>query len=467
MFKISDKGIVIGFAVIGILTIIGIVSNTLYLVAAGAVFFMLAGMSLAYPAKLTAMLFGVLIIFTTSFLNTLSIYLGPFSVSVADMLQIWIFFLWLGAVIDGEGKPFSTSTGKIIISLSILSLVAFLRGVLAGFELDTSSILLKTMLGYLFFFPALWLLKKPENYKILLSSLLIASVIAAVWIILKGYIGGEGVYLRQNSGLRVSSREVNVVVIGLSLVAMLLWKKYKSLPLLPAILALLIMGAAILLGQSRALWLAVAAGALLAFIADMSRVGQGGFKIGRLFSRILLLLIFVAGSIAFVAVAGLLSASDIAARGGTADGGLSGDVSLWARFLSWWEIVRTVSASPIKLMFGMGFGYEITYFRPDMLMQVSIPYVDGSFFQLLLNQGLLGSLLLAWLYARGIAGSFSYAITSISRRDTILSLWLTASFTALTIAAFSGSLITNYRFTYIWAFMFAVLESIRRKKSQL
>lgn len=467
MFKMPDKSMVIGFAVIGILTIIGIISNTLYLIAAGAVFVLFASMFLAYPAKLAAMLFAILIVFTTTSLNTFSIYVGPFNVSIADMLQLWIFFLWLGAVIDGDGNPFSTSTGRLIISLSILSVIAFLRGVFAGFELNTSSILLKTMLGYLFFFPALWLLKKPENYKILLSSLLIASVIAAVWIILKGYIGGEGVYLRQNSGLRVSSREVNVVVIGLSLVAMLLWKRYKSLPLLPAILALLVMGAAILLGQSRALWLAVAVGALLAFIADMSRVGQGGFNIGRLFSRILLLLVFVAGSIAFVAAAGLLSASDIAARGGTADGGLSGDVSLWARFLSWWEILRTISASPIRLIFGTGFGYEITYFRPDMLMQVSIPYVDGSFFQLLLNQGLLGALLLAWLYARGIAGSFAYAVKSISRRDTILSLWLTASFTALTIAAFSGSLITNYRFTCVWAFMFAVLESIRRKAPQL
>ncbi len=132
-------------------------------------------------------------------------------------------------------------------------------------------------------------------------------------------------------------------------------------------------------------------------------------------------------------------------------------MSLWARFLSWWEITRTVTASPVTLVFGTGFGHEITYFRPDLFSVVSIPYVDGSFFQLLLNTGVAGALLLALLYARGIAGSFRLVLGT----GSVYAMWLTASFTALTIAALSSSLITNYRFTCIWGFLFAVMETLR------
>ncbi len=217
------------------------------------------------------------------------------------------------------------------------------------------------------------------------------------------------------------------------------------------------MGASLLLGQSRALWLAVASGALAAFVADLGRSGKQGLRLGPLVSRVLLIAVFTAGSIAFVYAAGLLTPGDVAARSGGADGGLAGDVSLWARFLSWWEITRTVTASPVTLVFGTGFGHEITYFRPDLFSVVSIPYVDGSFFQLLLNTGVAGALLLALLYARGIAGSFRLVLGT----GSVYAMWLTASFTALTIAALSSSLITNYRFTCIWGFLFAVMETLR------
>ncbi|MCK5132576.1 MAG: hypothetical protein KAR40_10555 [Candidatus Sabulitectum sp.] len=461
--KVTDGTALAGFVVIGILVAIGVFTNTIYLIAGGLIAALFAGMFLAYPPRLAAMLFGVQIVFTTTFLGGVSVYAGPFRIGVDDFLQLWIFFLWTGAFIDGEGRMGSTRSGRLIVVLVIMSIFAFVRGVLAGFEAETAAIFLRTMLGYMFFFPAMWILKDRRNMKILVTTVLIATVLAAIWMIFKGFTGGEGVYQRATSGLRVSSQEVNVVVVGLFLMAMLLWKRHRSVPLLPGIAIMLLMGAAILLGQSRALWLAVAAGALMAFIADMSRVEEGGFRLGRLLSRVLLLVVFMGGSIAFVAAAGLLSAGDVAARGGGADGGLSGDVALWARFLSWWEIIRTVTVSPLTFLFGTGFGHKITYFRPDLLTQVSIPYVDGSFFQLLLNLGLTGTVALALLYARGIAGSFHLAMKCVTKRNTVLALWLTASFTALTIAALSGSLITNYRFTCLWAFMFAVLETIRRK----
>jgi len=464
--KSTDRTLTAGFVVIGILVVAGVLTNTVYLVAGGVAAALLAGMFVANPPGLAAMLFGVQIVFTTSFLGSISFYAGPFRLGMVDLLQMWIFFLWIGAFIDGDGRIGRTRSGNLIIVLVSLGLFAFIHGIAAGYDAETAAVFLKTIMGYMFFFPAMWIVKDRRNMKILVSTVLAASVVAAVWVILKGYIGGEGVYLRQTSGLRVSSREVNVVVTGLLLVTMLLWKRYRGVHVVPSVAAILVMGAAILLGQSRALWLAVSAGTLMAFVADMSRPGEGGFKFSRLVSRVLLLVVFIGGSIAFVAAAGLLSAGDVAARTGGADGGLSGDASLWARFLSWWEIIRTITASPFTLVFGAGFGHRISYFRPDLAVRVSIPSVDGSFFQLLLNLGLSGSLTLAFLYAGGIAGSFRTALKTVSEGKTVLALWLTASFTALTIAALSGSLITNYRFTSLWAFMFAILETIRVKSSR-
>lgn len=461
----KTRGILLaGFGVVCAFAVAGIVTDALPIAAIVLSFLMTALMVFAYPSRMAVLLFSVQVVFTTSFLAKFSVYAGPFAVRIDDALQIWIFIMWLGAVIDGDGRVESTGSGKLIILLSALSVAAFIHGTAKGYDPESAGLFLKTMLGYLFFFPAMWMLRK--NCRLLPGTLIAVSVAAALWVLLKGFTGGADVYARATSGLRVVSRELNVVVTGLFLTSFLLWKKSRAIPKVFTITAILMMGASILLGQSRALWLAVAAGAIAAFIADMAREGRGGIRLGSILSKALLIAVFAAGSIAFVSAAGLLSAGDVAARGGGADGGLPGDVALWARFLSWYEILVTVTASPFALLFGTGFGHEIHYFRPDMLSMVSIPYVDGSFFQLLLNTGLVGVLLLALLYARGIAGGFSLTLRSRTTGESVTGMWLTASFTALVIAALGSSVITNYRFSCIWGFLFAVLETHKRGREK-
>ncbi len=448
-----------GFAAILALVAAGAATDTLVPVAAGVSFLLIALMVFACPPRMAALLFTVQVVLTTLFLARLGFYAGPFPIRIDDAIQIWIFIMWIGAVIDGEGAVKSTGISRLILVLMALSAASFIHGVSRGYDPESAGLFLKTMLGYLFYFPAMWLLGKGENQRLLVRTLVWVSIAAAIWVLFKGFTGGEGVYERATSGLRVTSRELNVVMIGLFIAGFTIWKKGGRLPLFPSAVAILVMGAAILLGQSRALWLAVAAGAMAAFVGDMAREGRAGVRLGPVLSRALLVLVFTAGSVAFVSAAGLLTPGDVAARGGGADGGLIGDVSLWARFLSWYEILRTVTASPVTLLFGTGFGHEIHYFRPDLMSMVSIPYVDGSFFQLLLNTGLAGTVVLALLYARGIAGGFRLTIGAPSSEDAVTGMWLTASFTALVIAALSSSLITNYRFSCIWAFLFAVLDT--------
>ncbi|HPR22156.1 MAG TPA: hypothetical protein PK991_05590 [Candidatus Sabulitectum sp.] len=455
-----------GFAAILVLVAAGAATDTLIPVAAGVSFLLIALMVFACPPRMAALLFTVQVVLTTLFLARLGFYAGPFPIRIDDAIQIWIFIMWIGAVIDGEGAVKSTGISRLILVLMALSAASFIHGVARGYDPESAGLFLKTMLGYLFYFPAMWLLGKDENQRLLVRTLVWVSIAAAIWVLFKGFTGGEGVYERATSGLRVTSRELNVVMVGLFIAGFTIWKKGGRLPLIPSAVAILVMGAAILLGQSRALWLAVAAGAMAAFVGDMAREGRAGVRLGPVLSRALLVLVFTAGSVAFVAAAGLLTPGDVAARGGGADGGLIGDVSLWARFLSWYEILRTVTASPVTLLFGTGFGHEIHYFRPDLMSMVSIPYVDGSFFQLLLNTGLAGTVVLALLYARGIAGGFRLTIGAPSSGDAVTGMWLTASFTALVIAALSSSLITNYRFSCIWAFLFAVLDTRLAKKGK-
>jgi hypothetical protein len=463
--RIADGAAAWGFAVIALAAVVGVLTDTLHYVAAGTGFLLVTLMLFAYPPRMAAMLFSLQIVLTTAFLSGISIYMGPFRITIDDSIQIWVLVLWLASAADGDSGFFPSSSGRLIGVLVLLSIIAFFRGLAGGYGAENAGIFLKTMLGYLFFFPALWLLNRRENLRLLLSVLIAATFIAAVWIILKGYLGGEGVYVRHTSGLRVTSREVNVVMVGLLLTISLLWKKHRAPGHTAGFILVTVMGASLLLGQSRALWLAVTAGALVALLADVSALRKKGPGPGPVISRILLLCVFAAGSVAFVHAAGLLTPADVAARGGGAEGGLAGDLSLWARFLSWWEIIRTVTSSPLTLLFGTGFGHRITYFRPDLFGVVSIPYVDGSFFQLLLNTGLSGMTVLAMLYAGGIARSFRLVQRTGSPSTVILGMWLAASFTALTIAAFASSVITNYRFTCIWAFLFAVMESeIRRNR---
>ncbi len=462
----SDRVLLYGFLAVCFIVIAGAVTDLLIPAAGAASFLMISAMVFAYPPRMASLLFCIQVVFTTMFLARLSVYAGPFGIRVDDVLQLWIFIMWTGAFIDGDGRVKSTGSGRLILILTGISLAGFIHGLIRGYDPESAGGFLKTMLGYLFFFPSMWILKKEKNRKLLGRTLVAASLIAALWVIFKGFTGGEGVYIRQASGLRVTSRELNVVMIGLFLISFQLWKKGRTIPVIPAVFAILAMGASLLLGQSRALWLAIAAGALAAFVADMAREGRDGVRLGPLFSRVLLLVVFTVGSVAFVAASGLLSAADVAARGGGADGGLLGDVSLWARFLSWYEIIVTVKASPLTMLFGTGFGHEINYFRPDLFSMVSIPYVDGSFFQLLLNTGLSGAVVLALLYARGIAGGFLLTVRSADTEATITGMWLTASFTALVIAALSSSLITNYRFSCIWGFLFAVLETQRRASAE-
>ena len=152
--KITDGAALTGFVIIGLLVAFGVYTNTVYLIAGGLAVALLAGMFMAYPPRLAAMLFGMQIVFTSTFLGGFYTFVGPFRIGVDDILQLWIFFLWIGAFIDGDGRTGRTASGRLIILLVTLSIAAFFHGILAGYEAETAAIFLKTMLGYLFFFPA-------------------------------------------------------------------------------------------------------------------------------------------------------------------------------------------------------------------------------------------------------------------------------------------------------------------------
>lgn len=463
--RVTDRFLVPGMVILALLVVAGMVTDLVLPLAGGAAVVLVGLMVFAYPLLMTVLLFVYQVAIPGEVGMSVAVYAGPLRIMPDTLIQIWIFVMWLFAVIDGTGRIQRTRTGKLIVLLSFTGIVGILRGLTAGFDPEMVLDVGRHIPGYLFFFPCMWLLSRKGSLKTLSGTIIAVSIAAALVIILKAFTGGEGVYIREGSGIRVASRELNVVVSGLFLTGFALWKGFRRVPLLPGAVALLVMGAAMLLGQSRAQWLAVIFGALTAFVADTAREGRQGVRLGRILSRSLLIILFAAGSVAVVSAAGLLTAADVAARGSEASM-VSGDISLWARFLSWYEILRVVTASPLNLLFGMGFGYPIQYFRPDLISVVSIPYVDGSFFQLLLSTGLTGVIILALLYARGISGAFLLTVKARSEKTALLGAWLLSTLTAMTISALTGSLLTNYRYTCIWAFLFAALETLTRDKGE-
>ncbi|HRW77238.1 MAG TPA: hypothetical protein P5207_01095, partial [Candidatus Sabulitectum sp.] len=149
-----------GFAAILVLVAAGAATDTLIPVAAGVSFLLIALMVFACPPRMAALLFTVQVVLTTLFLARLGFYAGPFPIRIDDAIQIWIFIMWIGAVIDGEGAVKSTGISSLILVLMALSVASFIHGVARGYDPESAGLFLKTMLGYLFYFPAMWLLGK-------------------------------------------------------------------------------------------------------------------------------------------------------------------------------------------------------------------------------------------------------------------------------------------------------------------
>jgi hypothetical protein len=236
-----------------------------------------------------------------------------------------------------------------------------------------------------------------------------------------------------------------------------MWKAPRKPPLIVAIPAIVAMIGSVIISQTRALWagvlIALAAGWILNLVKREAGVGFGKKFALSIIAAILVL------ALALMAISsvGILTVEDVAERTASETGNYLMDPAILSRLVSWYNVIGAVKGPGI--LFGNGFGASLTYFNLDFGMIRTVTWVDGSFFQTYLTMGLLGCIVLLLLFLTMIIRAARLFLRSEDRRRSAAVLGLFMALTAILTASITGSPITNYRFTVIWAVLIAMIQT--------
>ena len=237
-----------------------------------------------------------------------------------------------------------------------------------------------------------------------------------------------------------------------------LWKDWKRRPPLLLILpAILVMGGAIVLSQTRGLWGGILLALAAAWILNLFRKDPG-VRLGRkMIISITVLAIFIGLVVMTVSTLGIISAADIAERTGNESGSYITDASVMSRLLSWLAVIERLDSSHALL--GRGLGESITYFKPEVGEVRTMTFVDSSYFQTALVMGVTGVIFLIGLFISALIRSAKLFLRtrSSSRAGRVLGIF--CAVVMLLFASGFASPLTNYRFTILWAFILALLQT--------
>lgn len=453
-----DVPLTIGLGVILIALLAGLWLDALPQVAALIAAVPLLATTLFYPKRALALLIGVQISLEFTQLDLINFYLGPLRTRLDDVLFWWVLLLWLLCLPDGEGRVKTGATSRFILLLFGISLFSFFHGLAVGNDPSQVFAMFKNYPGYLAFFPAAWLIHRDrEATGQMVTVIIAAGVIAGLNIILRGIFRVDELVYERSTGLRVQARQAFGIGIGLLFLYMkTLLTPRRISPWLAAPAAVLMLSG-VILSQTRALWFGTLLGAIAAtLISSFSRHRRPGAVLGKATG------VLVLGVMAFLAagtalqLSGFLDINDIFRRTGSETGSYVTDATFLARAISWIEILKQVG-SPMGLLIGRGMGYPITCFRFDYMQVITMAFVDGSFFQILLNAGIPGvaSLMLLYIHGTVKAGALAMKERDPGREAVLLAAF--ASFIMLSASSVLGSPITNYRFTILYALLFAMV----------
>ena len=427
-----------------------------FLMAVPGVLYLVGGS----PLRVLSMLFGLQIILTITQLTTASMYIGFMSVRADDIVALWFLWLWLLSIPDGSMKRVRPGPSGFWIAclLALLALAAH-RGFTVGNNPDFIGQQIKTFGGYVFYFPLLWILSQERSREVLWKVLVSSAAIGGLVFMLKGLTGtGEGVYYRDETGLRIGTRQPNAI--GAVMLVMLgrLWKDWKHRPpLLLAIPAILVMGGALILSQTRGLWGGVLLALAAAWVLNLFRKDPG-VRLGRkMIISITILAVMVGLVVMTVSVLGIVSASEIAERTGNESGNYLTDKSVMSRLLSWVAVIDRLGG-PHALL-GRGLGETITYFKPEVSEIRTMFFVDNSYFQTALVMGVTGVLVLMGLFFSALFRSARLFLRTKCNERAGTALGIFCALIMLMFASGFASPITNYRFTILWAFILALLQT--------
>lgn len=461
----GGRSVTAGLLGIGLVMLLGVASD-MYLpavVALAAIGLLLLVVGSAYRLLLTVL--GLHICINIVTLARAAVFVGPFRIRADIVLMGMVVLLWLASKADRQSTGIAMGlSGRMAAVMTALTGIAFLRGMLGQADPELVVPFTYSYGGYLLFFPALWALSRTEgSVRWLVRMLVVFGGIAGLVFLLTGITGqGAGLYYRA-TGMRIATRQPNAMAVILIMLSALLWKSPRSAPpLLVSLPASVLMAAGILLSQTRALWVALAASFGIMFLVSLFKREKEVSERGRQLLSMAIFGVLIGAGILLVGSLNLLSAQQLAQRGSAGSGSLLFDVSLISRFLSWGTVIDKMQG--VHLFLGYGFGETITYFKPEMGMVWTMAFVDGSLFQTALNMGLVGVFALVLLYLAGIVDAARLFLRTSDPERGALALGVMGGLLVVSASSLTGSPATNYRYTVLWAVLFALVRYLRHRE---
>ena len=422
------------------------------LLAVPAVIFLLAGS----PVRILMVVFSLQLVFTVFQLRAVELWIFR----PDELLLVLFICLWVLSIPDRSMKGIRIGIqGTFIIIYLILYSVAIYRGFVAGRDLAALINQIKTFGGYFLYFPFLWILTDKRNSMWLWRTLLISTVVGSIIYAIKGYLGyGENVYIRETTGVRVATRQPNAFAMVMLVFLGRLWKDWKNRPSIVLIIpSLIVMGSSVILSQTRGIWGGILLALAGAWILNLFRK-KDCIRLGRkLITSLTVLAVLLIFIVFAVSALGILSASNIARRTGTESGSYLTDTSTLSRIMAWSAIIEELRGP--AMISGKGFGALYTCFRPDLRMDLTVYYVDSAYFQIALNMGLIGVVVLLGIFISTLVKAARLFLRTSSNQRAGISLGIFSAIIMLLFAAGFAATLTNYRYTVLWAFLLALLQT--------
>ena len=457
--KLTSRITVLGLIIIGSVMITSMICGKsligIAILVVPGILFLLAGS----PIRVLSITVGLQIILTITQLSTAQLYLGFISFRIDDLLSIWLLWLWVISLPDRSMRGIKIGTQGNLISIFVfLVAVAVFRGFSAGNTPEFIGIQIKSFGAYFLYFPLLWVLSDDKSRELTWRVVLTSATIGGLIFVIKGIFGsGEGVYFRDETGLRIGTRQPNAFGAVLLLFAGKLWKTWKTRPPIILILpSMFFMGGALILSQTRGLWGGVLLALASAWILNLFRK-RDNVTLGR---RMIVSLTVLAGFVILVVFSvsamGILSAADIAQRTGNESGNYLTDVSVLSRLISWGAVIERISGS--YMLMGRGFGSTITYFKPELGGVRTLFSVDSSYFQTALDMGITGLIVLLSLFLNAVIRAAKLFIRTADSRRAGTALGIFCALIMLLFASGFASPMTSYRYTILWMYLLAYLQ---------
>ncbi len=410
------------------------------------------------PVRILMAVFSLQIVLTATQLSAFTFQASFLTLRSDDILTILILMLWLLSLPDDSMKGITIGLqGYLILAYLLVFGYSVYMGRAAGNEMLNISYQLLPYGAYVMYFPLLWILADQENFRWLWRVLLASAVVGGLIYTIKGYTrAGEEVYIRETTGVRIATRQPNAIGVIMLMFMGNLWKDWKNRPVLIIVIpSLILMGTAIILSQTRGIWGGFVLAMASAWILNLFR-RKDKVRIGRkLLASITVTAVLVILLVFAISTMGILSARDIAERTGET-GSFTTSTSTMARLLAWNAILEDLSGR--SLIMGRGMGATYTSFRPDIGTVMTVHYVDSSYFQLALNMGVVGVIIFMSIFVVTMVKAARLFVRTESRRRAGIALGIFCAVILLLFASGFASVLTNYRYSMLWAMLPALLQ---------